>query len=318
VFCYNVLAEKYATQERHSYTPCWALEWQYRKERIINEILSNNPDIVCLQEVEAKHFRDFFQVELTRAGYAGVFRPKSRARTMEDWDQVDGCAIFYKTSQFELLEEHLMEFQQIAMSKHKEFEGNNETFVRIMTKDNIAIALVLRMLGDDKLPPLIVSNTHIHWDPSYSDVKLMQVQFMMEKLVTMTAPGTPFERSPIIICGDLNSVPGSGPYELLTTGKAPPTHPDLMVGHNYGSYSKSGFSHPLKLESAYGFMGEPPFTNYTLGFVGVLDYIFFTSKSLRVLQVLQPVEVATVKSTRLPNPFYSSDHVSLMAELQIL
>lgn len=253
---------------------------------------------------------------MTRAGYAGVFRPKSRARTMEDWDQVDGCVIFYKTAQFELIEEHLMEFQQIAMSKHKEFEGDNETFVRIMTKDNIAIALVLRIIEEDK--PLIVANTHIHWDPSFSDVKLMQVQFMMEKLATIAAPGTPFEKAPIIICGDFNSVPTSGPYELLTTGKAPSTHPDLLEGHNYGSYSKSGFAHSLKLESAYGFMGEPPFTNYTLGFVGVLDYIFFTSKSLRATQVLQPVEVSTVKSTRLPNPFYSSDHVSLMAELQIL
>jgi len=252
---------------------------------------------------------------MTRAGYSGVFRPKSRARTMEDWDQVDGCVIFYRNKQFEFVEEHLIEYQAMAMSKHKDFEGDQEALMRIMTKDNIALAVVLRM-EDNK--PLVVVNTHIHWDPQFSDVKLIQVQFMMERLVAIAGPGALLEGAPIVICGDFNSIPGSGPYDLITSGNAPATHVDLQDGYQYGIYSKSGFSHPFSLESAYGFMGEPPFTNYTLDFVGVLDYIFFTNKSMRTSQVLQPVEVPTVKSTRLPNPYFSSDHVSLMAELQFL
>jgi len=314
VFCYNILAEKYATPEGHVCTPSWALEWSYRKERILGELLKSNADILCLQEVEAKHYRDFFQVEMGRVGYTGVFRPKSRARTMEDWDQVDGCVIFYRNKTFEFVEEHFIEFQAMAMSKHKEFEGDHEALVRIMTRDNIALAVVLKCNGS----PLIVVNTHIHWDPQYSDVKLIQVQFMMERLVALAGSGGPWEGAPLIICGDFNSMPGSGPYDLITTGSASATHPDLQEGYNYGNYSRSGFSHPFKLDSAYGYMGEPPFTNYTLDFVGTLDYIFFSNKLLKVVQILEPVEAQVVKSTRLPNPYYCSDHISVMAELQFL
>lgn len=50
------------------------------------------------QEVETEQFRCFFQPELEQIGYAGIFSPKSRAKTMceEERKYVDGCAIFWK------------------------------------------------------------------------------------------------------------------------------------------------------------------------------------------------------------------------------
>jgi len=52
------------------------------------------------QEVETEQFYSYFQPELKKNGYAGVFSAKSRARTMTEQERkhVDGCAIFYKTS----------------------------------------------------------------------------------------------------------------------------------------------------------------------------------------------------------------------------
>lgn len=49
VFCYNILAESYATLERLNYCPSWALAWDYRKHRLLSEITQNEPDIICLQ-----------------------------------------------------------------------------------------------------------------------------------------------------------------------------------------------------------------------------------------------------------------------------
>jgi mRNA deadenylase 3'-5' endonuclease subunit Ccr4 len=51
-----------------------------------------------LQEVETEQFYNFFQPELRRDGYEGVFSPKSRAKTMNEVERkhVDGCAIFYR------------------------------------------------------------------------------------------------------------------------------------------------------------------------------------------------------------------------------
>ena len=52
----------------------------------------------CVQEVETDQFFHYFQPELKRVGYDGIFAPKSRARTMTEHERkhVDGCAIFYK------------------------------------------------------------------------------------------------------------------------------------------------------------------------------------------------------------------------------
>lgn len=59
-------------------------------------------DVICLQEVETDQFYNFFQSELKKDGYAGLFAPKSRARTMQDSKRkhVDGCAIFYKSNKW--------------------------------------------------------------------------------------------------------------------------------------------------------------------------------------------------------------------------
>jgi mRNA deadenylase 3'-5' endonuclease subunit Ccr4 len=49
VLCYNILAESYASPERAMNCPLWALNWEYRKHRILAELLFYDPDILCLQ-----------------------------------------------------------------------------------------------------------------------------------------------------------------------------------------------------------------------------------------------------------------------------
>ena len=52
VLSYNILCEKYATAQMYGYTPSWALAWDYRKECILQELVSYNAEFFCLQEVE--------------------------------------------------------------------------------------------------------------------------------------------------------------------------------------------------------------------------------------------------------------------------
>ena len=78
---------------------------------------------------------------------------------------------------------------------------------------------------------LLVATCHIHWDPDYSDVKLIQTMMLMNELKNIvedvtSSPsdvGTSSDSSdecrsccadvPLILCGDFNSLPNSG--ELL-------------------------------------------------------------------------------------------------------
>jgi len=122
VLCYNVLAEKYAVPELLSYCPMRYLRYDHRKQQILREILSFDCDFVALQvkrvsagpcfrsdshkphpsfqEVEAGHFKTYFEPQMSKAGFSGTFRPKSRARTMMDSSSVDGCVLFYKKEKF--------------------------------------------------------------------------------------------------------------------------------------------------------------------------------------------------------------------------
>uniref|UniRef100_A0A8C1RJA9 poly(A)-specific ribonuclease n=1 Tax=Cyprinus carpio TaxID=7962 RepID=A0A8C1RJA9_CYPCA len=144
VMCYNVLCDKYATRQLYGYCPSWALNWDYRKKSIMQEILSCSADIISLQEVETEQYYSYFLVELKEHGYEGFFSPKSRARTMSESDRkhVDGCAIFYKTEKFSLVQKHTVEFNQLAMANS---EGSEAMLNRVMTKDNIGVAVLLEL-----------------------------------------------------------------------------------------------------------------------------------------------------------------------------
>lgn len=142
--CYNVLCDKYATRSLYGYCPAWALAWNYRKHSILEELKAYSADIIALQEVETEQYHDYFLRELQAEGYEGLFSPKSRAKTMSETDKkhVDGCAIFYKTSKFSLIQEHLIEFSQLAMANA---EGSDDMLNRVMTKDNIALVALLQI-----------------------------------------------------------------------------------------------------------------------------------------------------------------------------
>jgi len=147
-------------------------------------------DIITLQEVETDQFYNFFLPELKKEGYEGIFSPKSRAKTMSEADRkhVDGCAIFWRTQKFTLLQEHLVEFNQVAMAYA---DGSDVMLNRVMTKDNIALAALLETrpaCWDNGTPDeptsqtLLVATAHIHWDPEYCDVKLIQSMMLVDQL----------------------------------------------------------------------------------------------------------------------------------------
>ncbi|KAG0412117.1 hypothetical protein HPB47_010756, partial [Ixodes persulcatus] len=354
VMCYNVLCDKYATRQVYGYCPSWALSWEYRRKGIMDEIRHYSADIISLQEVETEQFHGFFLPELKRDGYDGIFSPKSRAKTMSEGDRkhVDGCAIFYRTNKFILLKEHLVEFNQLAMANA---EGSDDMLNRVMTKDNIGLAALLQIkdgaLDNANLEgkgllqqqaPLLVCTAHIHWDPEYCDVKLIQTMMLMRELrsiveeavqVLRSAPhrrGSPDTGSvPLLLCGDMNSLPDSGVIEFLKTGHVSADHPDFKeLGYKdclrkmcieSDSFVGSTYTHPFKIKEAYA-DGVMPYTNYTFDFKGVIDYIFFSRQHLSVLGVLGPLDQQWLEENKVvgcPHPHVPSDHLPLLAQLEL-
>ncbi|KAI8855032.1 Endonuclease/exonuclease/phosphatase [Chytridium lagenaria] len=314
VMCYNTLCDKYATPQAYAYTPSWVLNWEYRRELLLHDILNYSADILCLQEVEMGQYEDYFSMQLGSLGeYEGVFWPKSRARTMGDYEKrsVDGCATFFKSNKFTLKEKHLIEFQQIAMQR-PELRKTEDVFNRVMVKDNIAVVVLLESKENNS--KLLVANAHLHWDPSYNDVKLVQTAMLVEELQRLSATYSAGSKTPIpvLMCGDFNSLPNSGVYEFLSGGSVPQDHSDFG-SYTYGTYTTEGLSHNLQLKSAYSHVDELDFTNFTATFKEVIDYVWYSTPTLSITGLLSNVDKAYVaKSVGFPNAHHPSDHIPLV------
>uniref|UniRef100_A0A8I5N9D1 poly(A)-specific ribonuclease n=1 Tax=Papio anubis TaxID=9555 RepID=A0A8I5N9D1_PAPAN len=309
VMCYNVLCDKYATRQLYGYCPSWALNWEYRKKGIMEEIVNCDADIISLQEVETEQYFTLFLPALKERGYDGFFSPKSRAKIMSEQERkhVDGCAIFFKTEKyldvveiklqtgFTLVQKHTVEFNQVAMANS---DGSEAMLNRVMTKDNIGVAVVLEVhkelfgagmkpihAADKQL--LIVANAHMHWDPEYSDVKLIQTMMFVSEVKNIlekasSRPGSPTadpNSIPLVLCADLNSLPDSGVVEYLSNGGVADNHKDFKELRyneclmNFSCNGKNGSSegritHGFQLKSAYE-NNLMPYTNYTFDFKGL-------------------------------------------------
>ncbi|KAK4999702.1 Glucose-repressible alcohol dehydrogenase transcriptional effector [Elasticomyces elasticus] len=348
VLSYNILCEKYATQVTYGYTPSSALAWEHRREVVLGELRDRQPDIMCLQEIDQESYQEYFRAALAIDDYRGVFWPKSRAQTMAEKEAkfVDGCATFYKNSKYILLDKQLIEFARHAINR-PDMKGEHDIFNRVMPRDDIAVATFLedRATG----ARLIVVNVHIFWNPVFKDVKVVQVAILMEHIISLAEkytkwppckdkelfrfstggkdgeekapmePGPSMTYSsgadiPLVMCGDFNSTPDSGVYDLIAHGSLSNSHSDL-ANRNYGNFTRDGMTHPFQLKSSYANMGELAFTNYAPNFIGVIDYIWYSTNSLVNTGLLGEIDKDYLQRVPgFPNYHFPSDHLALQAE----
>jgi CCR4-NOT transcription complex subunit 6 len=247
----------------------------------------------------------------------------------------------------------MIDFSHLAIAK-PDMKGQHDVYNRVMPRDNIGVVVFLE--NRDTGSRLIVVNTHLYWDQNYRDVKVVQTTILMEEVTKLAekyakhpptpdkdkmrfrysnedkegddgeevvvAPPVPsmsYERGtdiPMIVAGDFNSTVRSGVYQLLTTGHLPGDHKDLG-SYKYGDISRHGARHTFGLKSSYGSINELPFTNYTPGYTGVLDYILYSTGSLSVTGVLGEVDPVYLRRVPgFPNQHYPSDHLLLHAEFK--
>lgn len=309
VATYNILCPTYASSQSFSYVPAWALQWESRKATILQEAISYGADILCIQEMDTGSYSDFFREQFKiRGDYDSVFYQKSRARTMVEGEKrlVDGCAIFWKASFFQLVEQRCIYLSQLF--PQKTISDHEHIANRFLSRDNIGLAVVLEREGGRYT---VVVNTHMHWDPEYPDVKTLQ-GIMLLKEVDLIMQRYP--SAELVVCGDFNSLPSSSLYEMYLNGHLKANCKDLL-GLPYEPYSSKGYSHSLGLSDSYAFVNIG-FTNYTPGFSGVIDYIWYNSR-LKPICSLGPIDEEYLsKIVGLPTHHYPSDHLILVTQFK--
>jgi len=346
VVTYNILADIYATQQVFPYCPKWALSWRYRRVQLLRELEVYDADIICLQEVQQDHFQQFLLPALSRQGYDGVYKAKTR-EAMGTQGKIDGCATLFRRNKFTLIDTHDIEFNKAAyqmaaqgafaqLSQAREAAANanprnqnigaadapndagSQRCLKRLCKDNVAHVLILEGVGmNGEVEHICVANTHIFWDPEYPDVKLWQTHVLLQELEGVTGP----RQLPLILCGDFNSTPDSSVVELLAQEQVDPKHPDLGFDNVGILPPASQLTHTLGLVSAVALVtgSEPPVTNYTSTYKGVLDYVWVNESLAAVACLEMPTEeeLRGIDDSPLPNSSFPSDHVAICVDIRM-
>ncbi|CAJ1052012.1 '%2C5'-phosphodiesterase 12 [Xyrichtys novacula] len=314
VMSYNILADVYAQTELsktvlYPYCAPYALQLDYRLNLIKKELAGYNADIMCLQEVDKGVFIDSLTPTLDAFGLDGVFKVKEK--------QHEGLATFYRRSKFKLLSQHDIMLSEALTSDPIHSELLERLSTNSTLKEKIlqrSTTLQVSVLEDLNKPgrKVCVANTHLYWHPKGGNVRLVQMGVALKHLghvISEVAPG-----APLIFCGDFNSVPTSGVFQLLSEAVVPQQHAD---------WDSSGLEDSCRMELLSAFpplqsaCGQPAYTNYVGGFHGCLDYIFIQQDSMKVEQVIplpSHQEVTTYEA--LPSVAHPSDHIALVCDLR--
>jgi CCR4-NOT transcription complex subunit 6 len=308
-----------------------------RFQNILREIIDASPDVVCLQEIQADHYENHFYAAMSDQGYEGVYKQKTR-QSMGLAGKVDGCALFWRRTKFHLAESYSIEFNELAQRQATQVLGLNPrsdegiAFMNRLSKDNVAQLVVLELAqptlatrtNRDPINQICIANTHFYSNKDFPDVKLWQAWQLLQELENFVmSRGT---NLPLIICGDFNSTPDTAVYDLFSRQAVHPGHPDVNVatGDDVPNVlpDAMGITHSFQLGSAYQTVlgDEPITTNYTANFKGVLDYVWYSVQNLRPLSAAPiPDESALTRhGEALPSTEFSSDHIMLISDMQIM
>ncbi|CAH1369665.1 unnamed protein product [Tenebrio molitor] len=316
VVSYNILADLYCDSDftrevLHPYCPPYALAIDYRKQLFIKEIKGFNADIICLQEVDRKIYNYDLQPLFEQLDYDSDFCIKGGL-------VAEGLACFYNKNRFKRLETFRLVLSdelnsnQLFSDIWEIVETNQELSARILNRSTVLQVNILESL--DRNEVLVVGNTHLYFHPDADHIRLLQGAAIIRYLEhIMDRFRNEFgKRLSLVLCGDFNSVPECGIYQLYTTGSVPEDHVDFQS--NLQQAVRVPLQQSLRLKSA---CGTPKYTNFTAGFADCLDYIYCEAANFDVVQVVPlPSHEELSQHTALPSVVFPSDHVSLVSDLK--
>ena len=343
VMSYNILADALCQRHPELYDGCSpkALHWDQRFRSIMQNIVSRQPSVVCLQEVQPDHFLDF-ERQLRTSGYTGHYTEKGGEAT------VDGCAIFVKDAEF-----------AVEMTIDIRYRIPE---CPVLNRPNVGQAVLLTCQSTAR--PLWVANSHLLFNPQRGDIKLMQIGMLLA-----TVAGHSKERFgpqrwlhvPTVVAGDFNCTPSSPIIaefmlngELWFCGRAAAKMSGQSTGNRsrremqphdlfppsvdgafswlvsdrcaIGEETEAGvevcdrpchaITHPFSFHSAYEHPGNGHHFPSTVhnDVCGTVDYLF--AHKLDCIAVQPLLSIASIDRGQLPSLSIPSDHQFLLARFQ--
>ena len=236
VMSYNILADPYATSKTainclFPYCSSEFLQSEYRCQLILQELLTSDSDIICLQEVDENLYYLYYAPHLELRGYQGSYANKCTGVN-------EGCATFIRSSKFSLIQSIDIPLKEIIRNDDSLkglFRNRSELLDFICGKLGMIAQVCVCTPVDDPKEVYLVANTHLFYHPAADFIRLLQTHAMMtlvnEIKVTLEGEGIiglsrcfgQYEnvhitncanpdlhqiiKSTVIVCGDFNSTP---------------------------------------------------------------------------------------------------------------
>ncbi|CAG5097933.1 Similar to ANGEL1: Protein angel homolog 1 (Homo sapiens) [Cotesia congregata] len=155
-------------------------------------------DVICIQEMQMEHLEEFL-VPFLEQGFDFLYKKRTN-------DTRDGLLLLYQPSLFKLEDYVYVEYHQTSED--------------ILNRDNVGI-VVKFSLTESPDSCVVISTTHLLYNPKRNDVRLAQTQILFAEVdriafIRNTVNGP--EYHPIIVCGDFNLQPFTGVYKFITEG----------------------------------------------------------------------------------------------------
>jgi CCR4-NOT transcription complex subunit 6 len=300
------------TDDYTKYTPIKYLKWDYRFNKILEELNMYKPDIICLQEVQYDNYYSHMNEEFNKLGYFSVL--VQNICKIKCLDKKYGVCILYKKNRFRLIETGSLNFLKLV-KKHLK-ETNQTEFSERMIGRSFG-GLWMHLYDTQLNTYFYISSIHFMSDPKYPDIKNLQGYLMLKELNKLTNNN----KIPLIICGDFNSTPDSVVYNSITTGKSSNLF-DTDVDNREIELSRPFIETPeiytkYPLTSAYKkiFGVEQENSFYVANFRHTLDYTFVNDK-VTVLAALKQLDKDKLKEfEQLPTKQIPSDHFIQMTDV---
>ena len=207
VINYNLLCDSLLPAsthiKEHELSKLPYLNWEIRREKILSELNEINGDLIGFEEIERD---EKFIENFIKNDYDFIFKPRTGNHS-------EGCAFAFKKSKFNLIEIYGLNFNMNINN------DTNKNMSEIFNRDNISIIGVLNLI-DDNNTIIIFSVTHLLFNKNRGDIKLGQIYQLFQGINLLKEKYEKDNKSVyIFLTSDLNSIPKSGVYKLITQGE---------------------------------------------------------------------------------------------------
>ena len=244
VVSYNVLHDGFcsthwAMTKLYPFATEHVLDINFRRGRIVQELMKYDADVVALQEVGKDVYDRYYNDVFKAQGFNSML-------SVKNGNAKEGVAFAYRDARLEVMDKQRMSLGAVAMaSEHPELaerieKENPHVWHALKKVPSIAIMVVLK----DKITGkhFVLVNTHFYFHAAAPHIRMLQY-FMLSCAVDKFARKNPefaCEKN-VIICGDFNASRQSGVYQLATHGSCEEGHVDWERGQEfYWGMSKLG------------------------------------------------------------------------------